>query len=110
MTHWRSRQAGTGTRYIAALFALDGEYVIDPASASDTIEGVDRFLGNMGSRWYFYPVPVIIRDHPVIHDTARIVNAPVYPDWLAADINGRTLRVAGRIIAGNADALVELWP
>lgn len=43
--------------YAAVLIAPDGEYVTD--FESDSVAEVWDRVNNMGSRWYFYPFPVV---------------------------------------------------
>lgn len=45
------------TMYAAVLIAPDGEYVTD--FERDTIDEVWDCVNDMGSRWYFYPFPVV---------------------------------------------------
>lgn len=61
--------------YKAVLFAPDGDWVTD-FRGSDTIEGVQEDLSDMGSRWYFYPYHAVIVDHgSVTTDSQHIVDA-----------------------------------
>lgn len=83
--------------YRAALFAPDGEYVTD--YAAPTIAEVWGRHDDAGSRWYFYPFPVIIRDHAVRRETLRIVDAP---ESLSI-MRGKTLRTFARILASLTD-------
>lgn len=85
--------------YRAALFAPDGEYVTD--YAEPTVDAVWDRVENGGSRWYFYPLPVIVTDRPhgMIGETQRIVDAPE----ALAIVKGRTLRTFGRILAALTD-------
>jgi hypothetical protein len=85
--------------YRAALFAPDGEYVTD--YAAPTIAEVWDRHDNGGSRWYFYPFPVIVTDRPrgTIADTQRIVDAP---DALRI-VKGKTLRTFARMLASLTD-------
>ena len=49
--------------YMAVLLSADGECVTDYRH-SESIEEVQECLADMGSRWYFYPLHVIVRDYP----------------------------------------------
>ena len=46
--------------YKAILFSPDGDWVTD--CSGRTIEEVWDKIWNLGSTWYFYPYPAIIRD------------------------------------------------
>jgi len=48
-------------KFKAAHFAPDGVYVTD-ATGSDSIQEVENYIDNMGSRWYFYPFPFVISE------------------------------------------------
>lgn len=49
------------SKYKAVLFARDGDWVTD--CRGETIDEVSDKLDDLGSRWYFYPLPMIIKDH-----------------------------------------------
>lgn len=87
------------TTYRAALFAPDGDYVTDYAAPTVT-DVWDRVDGG-GSRWFFYPFPVIVTDRPhgTIRGTQRIVDAPE----ALAIVKGRTLRTFARMLASLTD-------
>lgn len=90
------------TRYKAALFAPDGEYVTDYPRA--TIEAVQAALADQGSRWYFYPFHAVIVDHGrVTTGSQRIVDAAEPFE----DLRGVTLRTFGRIIAATPEATLR---
>ena len=57
-------------KYMARLFAPDGESVTD--CYSDTVDGVWEQVNDMGSRWFFYPIPVVVR-YGSNKSTGRIV-------------------------------------
>src|SRR3990167_3325764 len=47
-------------RYMARLFALDGESVSDCHSAR--VDGVWSEVNDMGSRWIFFPISLVVRE------------------------------------------------
>ena len=52
------------TKYRAMLISIDQDdqaYVFD--CESDTVQGVWDQVNDMGSRWIFYPIPIITRIH-----------------------------------------------
>ena len=49
-------------RYMAVLFAPDGDYVTD-YHGSESVKVVTERLADQGSRWYFYPFEIVVRDH-----------------------------------------------
>jgi hypothetical protein len=64
------------TTYKAVLFHPEGDYVQDFRD-SETIEDVQNELMEMGSRWIFYPIAVVVNQH-----TNRIVDVDEYtPQW-----------------------------
>jgi glycine/D-amino acid oxidase-like deaminating enzyme len=84
--------------YKAALFAPDGEWVTD--YRGDTVEAVWDQLEDRGSRWYFYPYPVVIVDHGgVTTTTQRIVSTGEGYE----SAKGRTLRTFGQWLAALTD-------
>lgn len=85
------------TRYKAALFAPDGEYVTDHPRA--TIAAVQEALADQGSRWYFYPFHVVIVDHGPTSDRQRVIDAAEPFE----DLRGVTLRTFARTIAATPE-------
>ena len=62
--------------YKAVLFAPDGERVED-CRDSPSIEAVWERVNNQGSRWFFYPFPVVVVDKGESYAAhSRIVSAP----------------------------------
>jgi hypothetical protein len=85
------------TRYKSAQFAPDGEWITDYRDCR-TVREVEERLANQGSRWYFYPFPVIIRDYgPCTTSRQRIVSSGLPEYW--PDFTGRTLRTLSRFLA-----------
>jgi len=63
-------------KYKAVLFAMDGDWVTDYRGC-DSIEEVQDYLANQGSRWFFYPIPFVILDKgSLVTSKQRIVDAP----------------------------------
>jgi hypothetical protein len=60
--------------YRAVLFAPDGDWVTD--YRRETVEEVWAAIDDGGSRWFFYPIAMVIRDAPIVKGTKRIVDAP----------------------------------
>lgn len=52
-------------KYQAVLFALDGEFVTDFRD-SQTKEDVWDKVNDMGSRWYFYPIPFVATEKVIV--------------------------------------------
>lgn len=87
-------------KYMARLFAPDGESVTD--CQADSIEDVRNQVGDLGSRWIFYPVAVVVR-YCSSKERGRIVAAP---DELA-HWQGRTCGAFSRALAAASAALPE---
>ena len=49
-------------RYMAVLFAPDGDYVTDYHDSESVVVVTER-LADQGSKWYFYPFEIVVRDH-----------------------------------------------
>lgn len=47
--------------YTLFMVTFDGDYVKD--SEHNTIEEAQDAIANMGSKWFFYPFPVIVKNH-----------------------------------------------
>ena len=80
------------SKYQAVLMAPDGDYVTD--YSADTVEDVWQGMSDGGSRWYFYPLGVVVEAGPVTYETL-IVGAGDFhaPDVLVigSDYEGRPL-------------------
>lgn len=87
------------TRYKAVLFSPDGDWVTD--CRGETIEEVFERLGDLGSRWYFYPYThFIIRDRGAMTtNTQRIVAAHEPFD----EFKGRTIHTVSKFLATQDD-------
>lgn len=82
--------------YKAALFAPDGDWVTD-YRGSETIEDVQLKLADQGSRWFFYPFHVVIRDRGgTTTGTQRIIDAA----WPFDHMKGKSLNTFAKKIAG----------
>lgn len=109
--------------YQAVLMAPDGDYVTD--HRRDTVEEVEEALANQGSRWYFYPLEMVLVNGPV-SDSSRIISAAdFYGDGVAifgGDYVGRTFgtfrrevvalceRAAGRVPCPTCDGAGKVSP
>jgi hypothetical protein len=89
--------------YKAALFAADGSWVTD--YRAPTVNEVWLTHEDSGSRWFFYPIIVVIRDHGMVTTvTQRIVDAPD----LLADFKGKSLHTLGKFIKENPDYIIQI--
>jgi hypothetical protein len=75
--------------------APDGAFTTD--GPFDTIEDTWEFCDNMGSRWYFYPMPFVALD-----GTLEIVDVPNHYDPGFVGLRAGDLK-------HHVDALIELW-
>lgn len=83
-------------RYALHMLAPDGEFITE-GSNFPTIEAAWERANNMGSRWIFYPIPVVTgpgSGFPVIRDTPAGMNAR----W-----KGKQLRSLIRAMKANPD-------
>ncbi len=48
------------TKYTSIQFAPDGDFITD--YKADTVAEIEDICADQGSRWYFYPLPFVIRD------------------------------------------------
>jgi len=72
--------------YKAVLFSPDGDWVVD--HRYQTVEQVLEAVDNQGSRWIFYPFPVVIRDRSQLTThRQRIVSAPGLSWFVGKSIN-----------------------
>lgn len=86
--------------YKAILFARDGDWVTDFSESSK--EEVYARIYNMGSRWYFYPVVFLIKDHGnFTTDKQRIVDVP--DDPIYAPFLGKQIRTVSHMIESLTD-------
>jgi hypothetical protein len=51
-------------KYNVIFMANDGEYVIDSTHSSE--EECTEIINNIGSKWFFYPIPFIIEENKII--------------------------------------------
>ena len=86
--------------YKAALFASDGDWSTD--YRRETVQEVWDAVDRAGSRWFYYPIAVVIVDHGALTTGAqRIVAAPD----VFAMFKGHSLKTFGEYIAANPDEI-----
>lgn len=91
-------------RYKAILFAPNGDWVTDFRD-TESIDEVWERIEDMGSKWFFFPIRMVIRDNgSVTTDNQRIVQAPEVFDWA----KGHTIRIIGREIAANPEWIAAI--
>ena len=92
------------TRYKSAQFAPDGDWITDYRESASP-EEVMRRVADQGSRWFFYPFPVVIIDHgPVTVERQRIIDAAEPFEAF----RGKTLRTFGRWLADNPEVVAAI--
>ena len=93
-------------KYQAILLTLDAlDHQFD--YSGDTIEACWRNYNNAGSKWIFYPIPLIIK-YPRKNDNQRIVEACYGLEHL----QGKSIKTAKRWITDNQDyikSMVKNW-
>jgi hypothetical protein len=93
-------------KYKAVLFSPDGEdWVTD--YESDTVEGVWSKMDNGGSRWFFYPIGLVIRSHGSRTTSRQRVVADGAPAEME-DFAGLSIATIGRWLASHP-AEVAAW-
>ena len=80
-------------KYQAILISPDGiDYVTDFRN-SESIQVVWDAIANMGSKWFFYPLPFVIKDNSVNYklslEKQRIID---FPDCFTKDMLDNELR------------------
>lgn len=71
-------------KYNVIFFSIDGEY--QKEKEFDTIEEAGRYINNIGSRWFFYPFPYIVKGNKIVESCDYIY------------LNGDTIEEAQKII------------
>lgn len=88
--------------YEAVLFSTDGiDYVTDYKSKS--IQDTWEAINNAGSRWFFYPIPFIVKDSKTKTLNKRILDIPdcFTTDMLDNNLRGKSIKTAMQWIANN---------
>lgn len=89
--------------YRAVLFAPDGGYVTD--YPRDTVEAVWDAVSDGGSRWFFYPLPVVVCDRGMTTPRQRVIDTPrELSQW-----RGRSLATIAAELSANPDKYVTLY-
>lgn len=89
------------SKYHVELYAPDGDKVTDFRD-SETVEDAWESVNNMGSRWYFYPYPVVIETNS---DTiAGVIDSPMNP----TELIGQPSKEFKTWLLANATELEEL--
>ncbi len=82
----------------AVLYAPDGDYVTD--FKRDTIEEVEQELCDMGSRWYFYPMPMIIDENNIIVKSCSMIIESEFDEYI-----GKTVKDVQAFIRANPEIM-----
>lgn len=96
--------------YKAILFSIDGDWVTD--CQEDTIEQVVEQVADLGSRWIFYPLPMIIKDYGgCTMSSQRVVSLdcldPFYQSILQW-AQGKSIKTIKRELSSNKELQNEL--
>lgn len=96
------------SKYKAILFAPDGGWVTD--CHGDTIAEVCEMVADLGSRWIFYPYPLIIRDNDgYTHGNMRIVSMKCSERYWdgengvidTTDLVGKSIKTVKKLLLAN---------
>ena len=85
--------------YKAILFSPDGDWVTD--CSGQTKEEVWNKIADLGSRWYFYPYPAIIKDKGHTNSFQRICDVYAEPDSLQEWMKGKSIRTIQAYLSQN---------
>jgi len=86
--------------YKAVLFSPDGDWVTDCRGL--TKEEVWNQVADLGSRWYFYPYPAIIKDHGGFTSRdQRICEVYTEYDSSMAWMKGLAIKTVSHILEAN---------
>ena len=86
--------------YKAILFSPDGDWVTDCKGL--TKEEVWDKVANLGSRWFFYPIPAIIRDYGgCTLSSQRICEVYTEYDSSMAWMKGKSIKTISQTLEAN---------
>lgn len=91
--------------YQALLISIDGQDTVTDYGESKTKEQVWAKHEDAGSRWFFYPIALIIKDKGSGYiENQRIVDVPTYGDpeyfcpWMFEEVKGKSIKRALELI------------
>lgn len=92
--------------YRAILFSVDGDWVTD-CLPSDSFDGVTSQIADMGSRWIFYPLPMIIKyNDGYTSRRNRIISLDCLDDYYRSLLGwavGKSIGTVSRELASNKE-------
>lgn len=88
--------------YKAILFSVDGDWVTDYYDCK-TIEEVEEYLANRGSRWYFFPFEFVIKDKGNTDKSQRVLSVP----YELQHLKGKSIKTVIDYIIENGEALLS---
>jgi len=77
-------------------FSFDGEYVID--SEHETIEDAQEASADLGSKWFFYPLTVIISGQTVQETGGAFYNMKTGVCLLSEKLKGKRVKTVCKIL------------
>jgi len=87
-------------KYQAILISTDGiDYVTD-FHKSESVQDVWDAIANMGSKWFFYPIPFVIKANAFHNTNERILDIP---DNFPLELKNKSVKTVMKWIADNQD-------
>jgi hypothetical protein len=89
-------------KYQAILISPDGiDYVTDFSELHcKSITEVWEYIANMGSKWFFYPIPFVIKANSFHNKNERILDIP---DNFPLELKNKSVKTVMQWIADNQD-------
>lgn len=94
--------------YKAILFSSDGSDYVTDYKGCETIQEVEEYLADKGSRWYFYPWEFVIKDYPPSNKFPRqlIVSVPMWPSELQ-ELKGKSIKTVQAYLKEHGNRIAE---
>jgi len=91
--------------YKAVLISIDGQDYVTDFHNSKSIEDVWDSINDMGSRWYFYPIPLVVKNNKTKTINNRIADIPIdFP----VEFKGKAIKTAMQFIKDNPDFITAI--
>lgn len=83
-------------KYKLVQMAFDGSFVTD--STHETKEGAENASANLGSKWYFYPLSIIVKGQTVIETGGVFYNIATGEPMLSKILGGKRLKTVSKLL------------
>jgi len=88
-------------KYFAALISTDGKEFVTDCHNSNSIDDIWQSIANMGSKWFFYPIPFILKESKFNTLKNRVIDMPDNLIKDGIDLRGKSIKSAMQWIADN---------